>query len=84
MVIEMADGKIINMHKNNFCKKCLTDLLVGQTVIISGVEKNGEFKPFKGKSDSSQCGGCQQQNEIKSNNTCNNIQKGRKNNKKDK
>jgi len=75
---------MLTMNKNDFCKKCLGDLSINQAVIISGIEKNGEFKPFKGKKADNQCDSCEKQNEIKSNGSCNNIQKGRKNNKKDK
>ena len=73
VVVELEDGQILKMNKNMFCKHCMNNLNINEEVIISGFNSKNGFKPSKGKKGLNNCSDCELKNEIKLNNSCNNI-----------
>lgn len=73
VIVELEDGQILKMNQNMFCKHCMNNLNIDEDVIISGFNTKNGFKPSKGKKGLSNCNDCELKNEIKLNNSCNNI-----------
>jgi hypothetical protein len=72
IVVELNDGQIVSINKNRFCKECRNDLNVLDEVVLSGINGKNGFKPLRGKKYDG-CFNCELENEIKSDNSCNNI-----------
>jgi len=72
-IVINIDNNNMEVDKSIFCQHCLSSLSIGDSIYISGINTSEGFKAIKGKKSNNDCASCNLENEIKSNDSCNNI-----------